>query len=86
MRKILLVFLQQQGDTHSYDVYQIFTGDLSGDTLSNLKAGTNYKGEGKEADVKAAAQAIIDEAAKATTDSGKLAEIEKYVDMPRQSE
>lgn len=71
------------GDTHSYDVYQIFTGNLAqdGKTLSNLKAGQNYKGEGKESDVKAAADAIIAAAANAATDSDKLAEIEKYVNL-----
>jgi len=33
-------------DTHTYKVYQIFTGDLSEGTLSNLKYGSNYKTTG----------------------------------------
>jgi fimbrial isopeptide formation D2 family protein/LPXTG-motif cell wall-anchored protein len=38
------------GDTHEYKVYQVFTGDLSGESghyvLSNVKYGTNYGTEG----------------------------------------
>lgn len=30
--------------THQYEIYQIFTGDLSGTTLSNVKWGTNGSG------------------------------------------
>lgn len=29
-------------DTHTYSVYQVFTGDLSEGTLSNIKAGQNF--------------------------------------------
>lgn len=45
-------------DGHTYEVYQILTGDLSedGSTLSNVKAGTNYNTE--KGDVAAAAAAI----------------------------
>lgn len=32
-------------DTHTYAIYQIFKGDLSGDTLSNIKAGHNFNGD-----------------------------------------
>ena len=32
---------------HVYDIYQIFTGDLEGDVLANIKYGTNYVPEGK---------------------------------------
>lgn len=36
----------QQGDTHTYSVYQIFTGDLTKDgKLSNIKWGSNGKTE-----------------------------------------
>lgn len=70
-------------DDHQYDYYQIFTGNLGkdGKTLSNIIAGSSYKGTGEEADVKAAVNAIIAASKGATTDSQKLAEIEKYVDM-----
>ena len=42
------------GDTHTYDVYQIFTGDLSGTTLSNVKWGINSGKSGvvSDADLK----------------------------------
>lgn len=42
------------GDTHTYDVYQIFTGDLSGTTLSNVKWGINSgrTGDVSDADLK----------------------------------
>lgn len=30
--------------THQYEIYQIFTGDLSGSTLSNVKWGQNGTG------------------------------------------
>ena len=35
-----------EGDTHTYDVYQIFTGTLDGSTLSNVKWGQNGNGTG----------------------------------------
>lgn len=77
-------------DTHSYDVYQILKGDLagteadgsdSGNKLSNIKAGQNYKGNTDEASVNAAVKDIVDTAKTSTTDSQKLAAIEKYVDL-----
>lgn len=41
-------------DTHTYEVYQIFTGDLSGTTLSNVKWGINSGKSGvvSDADLK----------------------------------
>lgn len=41
-------------DTHTYEVYQIFTGDLSGTTLSNVKWGINSGRSGvvSDADLK----------------------------------
>ena len=42
--------------THQYEIYQIFTGDLSGDILSNVKWGKN--GTGTEG--QAVASTIID--------------------------
>ena len=32
------------GDAHNYEIYQIFTGDLHGDVLSNIKWGQNGTG------------------------------------------
>lgn len=70
-------------DTHTYDVYQIFTGNVStteSSKLSNIVAGANAKGLDTEAKVNAAAEelaGVVD----ATTDSAKLAVIEKYVDL-----
>lgn len=78
------------GDTHSYDVYQILKGDLagtatdgsdSGNKLSNIKAGQNAKGLTDETAVNNAVKDIVDTAKTATTDSEKLAAIEKYVDL-----
>lgn len=78
------------GDTHSYDVYQILKGDLagtkadgsdSGNKLSNIKAGQNYKGNTDEASVNAAVKDIVDTAKTAKTDSEKLSAMEKYVDL-----
>lgn len=80
----------KQGDTHSYDVYQILKGDLagtaadgsdSGNKLSNIKAGQNAKGLDSETAVNNAVKDIVDTAKTATTDSEKLAAIEKYVDL-----
>ena len=59
---------------HTYEVYQIFTGDLSEGVLSNVKAGKNFKGN----DVAAALTAI--EAASGT-DAEKLEVITPYVDL-----
>ncbi len=70
-------------DTHTYDVYQVFTGNVStteANKLSNIAAGSNSKDLTTEAAIKAAAEelnGVVDE----TTDSAKLAVIEKYVDF-----
>ena len=59
----------KQGDTHSYDVYQILKGDLagtaadgsdSGNKLSNIKAGQNAKGLDSETAVNNAVKDIVD--------------------------
>lgn len=72
------------GDTHTYEVYQIFTGDLHEDEtpviLSNVKWGTNGTGE-TGADV---AETILDKLAaiaSSTSDAEKLAVITQYVDL-----
>ncbi len=74
----------KSGDTHTYDVYQIFTGSVSkndASKLSNIKAGTNANGLDTEAKVNAAAEDIAKAATGTTTDSEVLSTIEKYVDL-----
>lgn len=66
-------------DNRTYAVYQIFTGDLSGTTLSNIKWGKNGSGtEGEAVDqtTLSALAAVVN-----SGDVAKLAEIEKYVKM-----
>ena len=71
-------------DDHTYAVYQIFTGDLSGDVLSNVKWGANAKlptGANVGDEVP---EAVLEELAAVTAstdDQAKLAIIEKYVDL-----
>lgn len=62
-----------------YEVYQIFTGDLSGKTLSNIKWGKNGTGtEGTAVD-----ESILEEldGSSSKSDVEKLAVIEKYVKL-----
>lgn len=67
------------GSTRTYDVYQIFTGDLSGKVLSNVKWGKNGTGTVGEA----VPQDTLDALAKVNSlsDTEKLAEISKYVNL-----
>ena len=72
------------GTDHTYGIYQIFTGDLSGTTLSNLKWGANSKrAEGVNVgdDVDASVIAALTAVNSAANDTAKLAVIEKYVDL-----
>ncbi|MGM9587392.1 MAG: isopeptide-forming domain-containing fimbrial protein [Candidatus Limivicinus sp.] len=63
---------------HTYEVYQIFTGDLSGSVLSNVKWGQNGTGTTGEA----VSDTILEELESATgTDTQKLAVITKYVNL-----
>lgn len=64
---------------HQYEIYQIFTGDLSKGTLSNVKWGINGTGE-KET---AVAQEVLDalSTVKGKTDKEKLAVIENYATL-----
>lgn len=66
-------------DDRTYEVYQIFTGDLSGSTLSNVKWGKNGTGaEGNAVDA-----AVLEELAAVSgdtySDTARLAVIEEYV-------
>ena len=63
---------------HTYEVYQIFTGDYYEGVLSNIKWGQNGTGTTGEA----VSSEIISELTGATgSDTEKLAVIEKYVDL-----
>lgn len=65
--------------THQYEIYQIFTGDLSGKILSNVKWGKNGTGtEGQPV-----ASTIIDEltAVNSKSDREKLDVVEKYAKL-----
>ena len=65
--------------SHTYEIYQIFTGDVSGKTLSNVKWGEN--GTGTKG--KSVADEVLKDLAKVAdgTDAEKLAVITKYVDL-----
>ena len=65
---------------HTYEVYQIFTGDVSGKVLSNVKwglNGTGTQGEAVEQTVLDALAAV----ASSTSDTEKLAVINQYVNL-----
>lgn len=67
------------GSTRTYDVYQIFVGDLSGKVLSNVKWGENGTGtKGVPVD-KTTLDALVSVNSKSDTE--KLDEIEKYVSL-----
>ena len=67
------------GSTRTYDVYQIFTGDLAGDVLSNVKWGKNGTGTVGEAVPQATLDALA--AVNSLSDTKKLEEISKYVNL-----
>lgn len=68
-----------EGSTRTYDVYQIFTGDLYEGVLSNIKWGKNGTGtEGTAVDqTTLAALAAVN----GKSDTEKLTEIQKYVKL-----
>ena len=69
-----------QTDSHTYSVYQVFTGDLSNGTLSNIQSGHNFKTN--NANGKSAAEAAAEIAqVSASSDTAKLAAITPYVDL-----
>lgn len=67
------------GSTRTYDVYQIFTGDLAGDVLSNVKWGKNGTGTVGEAVPQATLDALA--AVNSLSDTKKLEKISKYVNL-----
>lgn len=75
-----------QTDSHTYSVYQVFTGDLSEGTLSNIKAGKNFNTSNGAGDngtdltaVKAAEK--IAKVSDTATDTEKLETISKFVNL-----
>lgn len=72
-------------DSHKYDVYQIFTGDISNGSLINVKWGKNGTGTEGEA-VNQTVLTALENAAAETTDSAKLTEINKYVNLNEAAE
>ena len=68
------------GSTHTYKVYQIFTGDLSGSVLSNVKWGKNGTGT-KDETVSDTILNALTALNSVTVDATKLTEIEKYVNL-----
>ena len=67
-------------DTHTYSVYQVFTGDLSNGTLSNIKAGQNFNKNNTTSKSAADAAAEIAQGTYANN-TEKLAAITPYVDL-----
>lgn len=67
-------------DTHTYSVYQVFTGDLSNGTLSNIKAGQNFNKNNTASKSAADAAAAIAQGTYANN-TEKLAAITPYVDL-----
>lgn len=69
-------------DTHTYSVYQVFTGDLSNGTLSNIEAGRNFNTNNEKGKSAAEAAADIAQNTSADTDNtARLAAITPYVDL-----
>lgn len=67
-------------DAHTYSVYQVFTGDLSNGTLSNIKPGQNFNESNTKG--KSAAEAAVEIAQNASADNTtNLAAIAPYVDL-----
>ncbi|WP_270480323.1 isopeptide-forming domain-containing fimbrial protein [Bifidobacterium adolescentis] len=75
-----------QTDSHTYSVYQVFTGDLSEGTLSNIKAGKNFNtsnGAGDKGQDLTAAEAAekIAKVSGTATNTEKLETISKFVNL-----
>ncbi len=65
---------------HTYEIYQIFTGDYAGGVLSNIKWGANGTGEeGKAVDTEILDE--LEEITGETSDTAKLAVINKYANL-----
>lgn len=72
------------GSSHTYKVYQIFTGDYSKGKLSNVKWGQNSKNRGEDVDVgDKVSENVLNRLAAVVSgsDAEKLAVIEEYADL-----
>ena len=73
-----------EGSNHTYQVYQIFTGDYSDGKLSNVKWGKNSKNRDKGVDVGGkVSEDVLNRLAAvvSSSDADKLAVIEEYADL-----
>lgn len=68
-----------EGSTRTYEVYQIFTGELAEGILSNVKWGSNGTGTAGTAVDQTILEALAN--VNSESDTNKLAEIEKYVNL-----
>ena len=68
-----------EGSTRTYDIYQIFTGELSEGVLSNVKWGKNGTGTKGDAVPQETLDALA--AVNSKSDTEKLTEIQKYVKL-----
>ena len=68
-----------EGSTRTYEVYQIFTGDLHEGVLSNIKWGKNGTGTERTAVDQTTLDALA--AVNGKSDTEKLTEIQKYVKL-----
>ena len=66
---------------HQYEIYQIFTGDLSGETLSNVKWGVNGTGKTGDAVNEATLNALTGINVNGKSDKDKLAVIESFATL-----
>ena len=72
------------GSSHTYKVYQIFTGDYSDGKLSNVKWGKNSKNRGEDVSVgDKVSENVLNRLAAvvSSSDEKKLAVIEEYADL-----
>lgn len=73
-----------EGSNHTYQVYQIFTGDYSDGKLSNVKWGKNSKNRDKGVDVGGkVSEDVLNQLAAvvSSSDADKLAVIEQYANL-----
>lgn len=72
------VIKKAENDAHSYKIYQIFTGDVSGSTLSNIKWGKNGTGTEKETVSDEVLENIMKVAGSGNSDLERLNVIQGY--------
>ncbi len=67
-----------EGDTHTYDVYQILTGDLSGNTLSNVAWGSSVNTPDAAGKINSKTAAEFAESLEGLAGVDAVAEVGKY--------